>query len=324
LIGVDAYTLFTAPTAARRRANNEQVIRSGQPERHEETNGKQWFEIATYPVKDIYGQVQKLTVFAYDITSLKEQQDELRKALRRTQEAELLKTRFLANMSHEIRTPLNHIIGLTSLVLMDPKMPAEERGKYLLIVRRSGENLLEMINTVLDLSKIESGKMNVSQQDFDLIEFIEGVHQKFIPQARAKFLEFGLTIQPEVPRLVVGDSMILEQVLNNLLDNAIKFTNQGSLQLCVENEEVDEEKLTLHFQVSDTGIGIETDQFGKIFQSFYQVDGSSTRQYRGTGLGLTISQELVHLLGGEIWVESEVNTGSVFHFTCRLRLAAAH
>jgi len=324
LIGVDAYTLFTAPTASRRRANNEQVIRSGQPERHEETNGKQWFEIATYPVKDIYGQVQKLTVFAYDITSLKEQQDELRKALRRTQEAELLKTRFLANMSHEIRTPLNHIIGLTSLVLMDPKMPAEERCKYLLIVRRSGENLLEMINTVLDLSKIESGKMNVSQQDFDLIEFIEGVHQKFIPQARAKFLEFGLTIQPEVPRLVVGDSMILEQVLNNLLDNAIKFTTQGALQLCVENEEVDDEKLTLHFQVSDTGIGIETDQFGKIFQSFYQVDGSSTRQYRGTGLGLTISQELVHLLGGEIWVESEVNTGSVFHFTCRLRLAAAH
>jgi len=324
LIGVDAYSLFTAPTATSRRANNEQVIRSGQPERHEETNGKQWFEIATYPVKDIYGQVQKLTVFAYDITSLKEQQDELRKALRRTQEAELLKTRFLANMSHEIRTPLNHIIGLTSLVLMDPKMPAEERGKYLMIVRRSGENLLEMINTVLDLSKIESGKMNVSQQDFDLIEFLEGVHQKFIPQARAKFLEFNLDIEPEVPRLVIGDSMILEQVLNNLLDNSIKFTNQGSLELSVENEEVNEDKITLHFQVSDTGIGIEMDQFGKIFQSFYQVDGSSTREYRGTGLGLTISQELVHLLGGEIWVESEVNTGSVFHFTCRLRAATAH
>ena len=166
--------------------------------------------------------------------------------------------------------------------------------------------------------------MNVSQQDFDLIEFLEGVQQKFIPQARAKFLEFNLDIQPEVPRLVIGDSMILEQVLNNLLDNAIKFTNQGSLKLNVENEAENEGKITLHFQVSDTGIGIEADQFGKIFQSFYQVDGSSTREYRGTGLGLTISQELVHLLGGEIWVDSEVNTGSVFHFTCRLRIATDH
>lgn len=321
LIGVDAYMLFTPPTAKMRRLVIEKVIHTGQPERHEETDGKRWFEIATYPVKDIYGQVQKITVFAHDITSLKEQQDELRKALRHTQEAELLKTRFLANMSHEIRTPLNHIIGLTSLALMDPKMPAEERNKYLCIVRHSGENLLEMINSVLNLSKVESGKMTVSQRDFDLVEFLESVRQKFMPQAQAKFLEFSLDIKPDVPPIVIGDSLIIEQVLNNLLDNAIKFTDQGSLNLSVEVEDLTDDNLTLHFQVGDTGIGVKPDQFGKIFQSFYQVDGSTTREYRGTGLGLTISQELVHLLGGKIWVDSEVKTGSLFHFTCRLRVA---
>jgi two-component system sensor histidine kinase/response regulator len=232
------------------------------------------------------------------------------------EDANHAKSEFLANMSHEIRTPMNGIIGLTDLLLAT-SMTRVQRD-YLLMVGESAERLLSVINGILDFSKIESGSLELEERSFSLRELVAETARSVGVAADAKGLELSYRVAPDVPDNVVGDDGRLRQILLNLMSNAVKFTAHGQVVLEIEKEWQQAGKLALHGVVRDTGIGISPERRAAIFEPFTQADGSTTRLFGGTGLGLTISSQLVTLMGGAIWVDSELGMGSAFHFRVRL------
>ncbi|MBF0612827.1 MAG: response regulator [Magnetococcales bacterium] len=245
---------------------------------------------------------------------------ELREAQQLAQRASMAKSDFLANMSHEIRTPLNAVLGLTNLALQ--ASPDVKMQDYLEKIHTSGRYLLGLINDILDFSKIEAGKLELESTSFNLQHLMARVVEMFAPQAAQKGLELCLSTHPALAEEVIGDPLRLEQVLTNLINNAIKFTNKGEVVVSVlpAPSQVGEEfTQNLRFMVQDTGIGIASEQIGLLFQPFTQADSSTTRHFGGTGLGLTISKRLVELMGGEIQATSRVGEGSLFSFTASFR-----
>jgi signal transduction histidine kinase/DNA-binding response OmpR family regulator len=249
------------------------------------------------------------------VASVAISRQELEGALHQACEANRLKSEFLANMSHELRTPLNGVIGMTNLAL-DTALTAEQRD-YLLTASSSARSLLSILNDILDFSKIEAGRMDLECLDFNLNAELARAVKPMSALAGAKGLELLYSASPETPEWIAGDPERLRQVLNNLLSNAIKFTARGEVVLTVDCLESSGRDCLLRFTVADTGIGVAREKQKFIFDAFRQADGSTTREYGGTGLGLTICSRLVEMMCGRIWVESEPGEGSSFHFTAR-------
>ncbi len=244
---------------------------------------------------------------------------ELEAASRAAQAASKVKSEFLANISHELRTPMNGIIGMTVMTL-DTPLTSEQR-EYLSLVKLSADSLLHLLNELLDLSKIEAGKMTIESVPFSLREIVNQITRTMKVEADRRELTLEAAIAPEVPHALIGDPGRLRQILVNLIGNALKFTPSGSVSLSVKVANPGEARTRLHFTVTDTGIGIEKDKLRIIFEAFSQADGSTTRQYGGSGLGLAICAELARLAAGEIWAESEPGKGSSFHFTALFETA---
>jgi two-component system, sensor histidine kinase and response regulator len=277
-------------------------------------------EFWAYPIRK-EGEVVGAVVTFLDITERKRGEAALREAKEAAEAASRAKSEFLANMSHEIRTPMNGIIGMTELAL-NTSLTAEQR-EYLGLVKSSADSLLRVINDILDFSKIEAGKLELEKTEFEIRDVFRDTLKTLAQRADAKVLELCARVSPKVPVVLIGDPTRLRQLVLNLVGNAIKFTEQGNIVVNAELLEVAGEEVRLHISVSDTGVGIPVEKQEIIFESFAQVDGSTTRHYGGTGLGLTISRQLAELMGGRIWVESEPGMGSTFHFTCKFQMGTA-
>ena len=249
--------------------------------------------------------------------TLESYQAELEDKVEKVQAADQAKSAFLAKMSHEIRTPMNGVIGMAELLQQTPL--SQQQSRYLTIIQKSSNNLLDIINDILDFSKIESGKLELRKEPMDLVNLFEEVQQLFEQAVAVKGLRLSLTLEPDLPKRLIGDEQRLRQVLINLIGNAIKFTAQGWIDVKVTKESQQEETVQVRVRVSDSGIGLSHEEQEKIFESFRQADDSSSRRYGGTGLGLSIARQLIHLMGGEIGVQSAPGEGAVFWFTVPLK-----
>ena len=317
------------PEAAERTAERYEGAIEGRYDHYEATYAYKrpidgsviWLHALGKVARDEAGKILHMYGAYQDVTKQVADEATLQDAKETAEEATRAKSTFLANMSHEIRTPMNGIIGMTELAL-DTDLNPEQRD-YLNTVQSSAEALLSLINDILDFSKIEAGKLELDPVTFDLRDAVADMLNTLAARAHAKHLELLYDIPPQVHDALIGDVYRLRQVIVNLVGNAIKFTQTGEIVVSVTEERRDEKEITLHFAVRDTGVGIPPDRLEAVFRPFEQADLSTTKQYGGTGLGLTISVQLAKCMGGRLWAESEVGHGSTFHFTAVFGIGTA-
>ncbi len=318
VVGKTDYDLFSKNVADFFREQDRLMLISGQARSNVEwvdyPDGRHVpLDMLRTPYYGPYGEILGLVGIGRDITKQKQLEEELKKAKVAAEEASKAKSSFLASMSHEIRTPMSGIIGMTDL-LKDTKL-TKEQVEYLDIIRKSSDSLLAIINDILDISKIEAGKVELESIDFDLRETLEDMNDLMAIKAAEKSIEYVYLIDHDVPSRLKGDPGRLRQILINLIGNAIKFTSEGEVTLHVSCKGETELQAILGFSVKDTGIGIPAKHIDKLFDKFTQVDMSTTRKYGGTGLGLAISKQLCEMMGGQMTAQSEVGKGSIFRFT---------
>ncbi len=322
ILGKTDLDIFPEELATKFYEDEKKILETGipliKPEREMKNlsdNSRYWVSVRKERFEDSDGNVKGIVGISHDITGHKKFEEELKAAKLAAEEASRAKSEFLANMSHEIRTPMNGILGMTEIVL-DTSL-SKQQHDYVKIVKQSAVSLLDLLNDILDFSKIEAGKLELETIDFDLRKVMETVTSTMAVQVYLKDIELVCSMDGSTPTALRGDPNRLRQIIVNLAGNAIKFTEKGEIIIGAEidTSRSSEHSSLIHFYVKDTGIGIPEEKLARIFDSFSQVDASTTRKYGGTGLGLSISRKLIEMMDGKIWVESKYGKGSTFHFT---------